>query len=94
MGNTEHGRHRYVEGDSRYPGSPQLRGGGDLITLDKLDGARDEAKRREQEITDVKLTFRIDETHVGMPTATYGQEIPASTFQSVNPIPQASKSAP
>ena len=60
--------------------------GGDVISLDKLDGARDEARRRKITLDDVKITFQVDASHVGMARASYGQEIPASTFQSVNPI--------
>ncbi|MAG57329.1 MAG: hypothetical protein CMJ83_13635 [Planctomycetes bacterium] len=60
--------------------------GGDAFTLDKLDGMRDEYRRREDGLGDAKTNVTLQSHHVGMKTVPYSKEIPASTFQSVNPI--------
>ena len=55
--------------------------GGTVYTLDQLDGAR--AKARESGAP-ASLSFTVEPAHVGMKVD--GNEIPASTFQSTNPV--------
>ena len=61
-----------------------------MIRQNVLDGARDDfrATRAEDEESDEGLTVKwpVEESHTGMGVATMNGEIPASTFQSVNPF--------
>lgn len=52
------------------------------MTLDELDAARERAEAGKP----VEVDLEVTENHVGMGVARAAREIPASTFQSVNPI--------
>jgi dipeptide/tripeptide permease len=55
---------------------------GQVFTLDVLDGLREENKAT----PDFQIAWEIRDEHVGMGIADRVQELPASIFQSVNPI--------
>lgn len=56
--------------------------GGELFTLNMLDELRDENKKQ----PDFTISWQVTENNVGMGVGKRVEEIPASTFQSVNPI--------
>jgi POT family proton-dependent oligopeptide transporter len=59
--------------------------GNQLFTLNVLDKLRD-TNREEEKDPDFEIEWEIAEDNVGMGIATRVQEMPASIFQSVNPI--------
>ena len=67
--------------------------GSRMFTLEKLDSARNRAKDRAKlknelipDLEALKVSFPLTSAHLGMGLARSKQEIPASTFQSVNPF--------
>jgi len=65
-----------------YQEQPGYDNGEQLFTLDVLDRLREEHKNH----PDFTIPWTVAEDNVGMGVATRIQEIPASTFQSINPI--------
>lgn len=55
---------------------------GKMFTMDQLDDLREENKDN----ADFSLPWKIESSHVGMMISDRGDELPASTFQAVNPI--------
>jgi POT family proton-dependent oligopeptide transporter len=62
------------------------RNGGQLFTIDMLDSLRKEHKNDEKPDPYFKIDWVVTQDDVGMELADRVQEIPGSTFQSVNPV--------